>query len=124
MNDPRDDLATLIFKLRHPKPIAALTDMPKRTPIPIYSLSVDEPHPLAIILIVRTGNDGIPRAKIILPRWEELAAGWDGPHTMDIALPLANSYAHDYGYQSIVIDIESSQLWDDAWGRLEKSGGE
>jgi len=33
---------------------------------------------------------------------------------MDIAVPLANEYAREYGYQAIALDIESSQLWDSA----------
>lgn len=38
-------------------------------------------------------------------------------------MPLANDYDHEYGYHAIAIDIESSQLWDLAWGDLQKSGG-
>jgi hypothetical protein len=39
---------------------------------------------------------------------------------MPIAIGLANDYAANYGYHSIAIDIESSQLWDPAWGELVK----
>jgi|JI10StandDraft_1071094.scaffolds.fasta_scaffold5992899_1 hypothetical protein len=33
--------------------------------------------------------------------------------------PVADDYAREYGYYAIAIDIESSQLWDDAWGNLD-----
>jgi len=49
-----------------------------------------------------------------------LPAGYDGPHRIDVALHLADSYAEAYGYYAIAIDIESSQLWDPAWGPLAK----
>lgn len=71
------------------------------------------------MLIVRTSADGIVRATIVLPRWRELQAGWDGPHTMDVAVPQADDYAHEYSYRAIAIDIESSQMWDPAWGVLD-----
>lgn len=35
-----------------------------------------------------------------------------------IAISLADSYAEAYGYHAIAVDIESSQLWDEAWGAL------
>lgn len=92
-----------------------------RVPKPIYLLSVDDPDEQSIVLIVRTSKDGIVRAFIALPQWQELPEGWDGPHEMEVAIPLADSYAHEYGYRGIAIDIESSQLWDAAWGEL--SGG-
>lgn len=38
---------------------------------------------------------------------------------MDVALPWANDYAHDYDYHAITIDIESSQLWDPVWSTPE-----
>ena len=60
------------------------------------------------------------RATIVLPQWHELPDGWDGPHKMHVAIPLADDYAWQYGYRGIAIDIESSQLWDPAWGDLDK----
>ena len=54
------------------------------------------------------------RATIVLPQWHELPDGWDGPHKMHVAIPLADDYAWQYGYRGIAIDIESSQLWDPA----------
>jgi hypothetical protein len=53
-----------------------------------------------------------------LPAWQKIKAGWDGPHSIAIAVSLADSYAEAYGYRTIAIDIESSQLWDTAWGTL------
>ena len=35
-------------------------------------------------------------------------------YEMHVAVPLADDYAHVYGYRGIAIDIESSQLWDPA----------
>jgi hypothetical protein len=87
---------------------------------PIYLLNVDDPDPRAIVLVVRTNEDGVTTGELRLPAWHELLSMFDGPHPMDVALPLADSYAEAYGYHAIAIDIESSQLWDEAWGRLER----
>ena len=83
-------------------------------------LDVDDPDDRSIVLIFRTGEDGVTRATIVLPQWHELPEGWDGPHKMHVAIPLADDYAWQYGYRGIAIDIESSQLWDPAWGDLDK----
>lgn len=45
---------------------------------------------------------------------------WDGPHDVADAVRLADDYADTYDYYGIAIDIESSQLWDPAWGTLTK----
>lgn len=87
---------------------------------PIYLLNVDEIAGNAIGLIVRTDDAGVTTGQIKLPPWEELPAGYDGPHRIDVALHLADSYAQAYGYYAIAVDIESSQLWDPAWGKLGK----
>lgn len=94
---------------------------PQRVPKPIYVLSVDDPDDQSIVLVIRTGADGVIRAIIALPEWQELPEGSDGPHTMDIAVPLADSYAWEYGYRGIAVDIESSQLWQPEWGVLVAS---
>lgn len=91
-------------------------------PPPLYLLTVDTPDDRSIVLIVAQGRDGVWRATIALPEWHELPEGWDGPHTMDIAIGLANDYAEAFGYHAIAIDIDSSQLWDPAWGELVKPG--
>ncbi|MET3901421.1 hypothetical protein ABIB57_005392 [Devosia sp. UYZn731] len=88
---------------------------------PLYLLTVEGPGELTTVLVVRTGHDGVTRATIKLPDWQELPAGWDGPHEMSIAIPLADDYADWYGYTAIAIDIESSQLWDPAWGSFQNS---
>ena len=87
---------------------------------PIYLLNVDAMAANALGLIVRTDNAGDTTGQIKLPLWKELPAGYDGPHRIDVALHLADSYAEAYGYYAIAIDIESSQLWDPAWGPLAK----
>lgn len=91
----------------------------RRIPKPIYVLNVDKPDPQAIVMVVRQDSAGAWTGKIVLPELQELPAGWDGPHAIDVAVRLADDYAHAYGYSGIAIDIESSQLWDPAWGRLE-----
>lgn len=119
MTDPLDDLASLKARLAAGPPAAA----PERElPPPMYLLTVDTPDERSIVLVVGLSNDGVWRATIALPEWHELLEGWDGPHAMDVAIGLANDYAHAYGYHAIAIDIESSQLWDPAWGDLTKPG--
>lgn len=123
MTDPLDDLAALKARLAGGMPDAT----PKRPlpppPPPMFLLSVDTPDERSIVLVVGQGGDGIWRATIALPQWHELPEGWDGPHEMDIAIGLANSYAASYGYHGIAIDIESSQLWDPSWGSLVTLSG-
>ena len=115
-----DDLARLISRIAAGRPTTAEDDSPVRAPKPLYLLAVDDPDDRSIVLIVRTGKDGVTRATIVLPQWHELPDGWDGPHKMHVAIPLADDYAWQYGYRGIAIDIESSQLWDPAWGDLDK----
>lgn len=85
---------------------------------PIYHFSLDSPDRRCIVLIIRTGNDGVVRGRISLPQWYELPETWDGPHDAASAVRLAGDYAGAYGYQGVAVDIESSQLWDPAWGEL------
>jgi hypothetical protein len=98
-------------------------DPEARRPKPLYLLAVDDPGERSIVLIVRTSQDCIQRATIVLPDWYELPAGWDGPHEMEIAVPQADSYAWEYCYRGTAIDIESSQLWNPAWGVLDIGSG-
>lgn len=114
------DLESLKAKLAVGMPVAAPEPRQHRIAKPIYLLTVDDPGDRSIVLIVRTGRDGIVRATIALPEWHELPEGWDGPHEMAIAVPLADDYANEYGYQAIAIDIESSQLWQPEWGTLQR----
>jgi len=88
-------------------------------PKPIYLLSVEEPGDRDAVLIVRTGVDGIVRATITLPGWHELPR--PGTALMRCPWPCrwADSYAHEYGYRAIGIDIESSQLCQPEWGDLQ-----
>ena len=85
---------------------------------PLYLLSVDEPNERSIVLVIRTREDGVTTGELTLPAWQELEPGWDGPHSIEIAVSLADSYAEAYGYQAIAVDIESSQLWRSEWGDL------
>ncbi|WIJ26360.1 hypothetical protein [Devosia sp. RR2S18] len=87
---------------------------------PLYLLNVDEPDPRSIVLVVRTDDAGVTTGEIKLPKWEELPPGFDGPHEIDTAIKLADSYAEAYGYRAIAIDIESSQLWRGEWGELQR----
>lgn len=113
------DLDDLKARLATGMPVTAPEPQQYRAAKPIYLLTVDDPGERSIVLIVRTGRDGIVRATIALPEWHELPEGWDGPHEMTVAVPLADDYAHEYGYHCIAIDIESSQLWQPEWGTLQ-----
>ena len=53
------------------------------------------------------------------PQWHEIPEMLDGPHNVGATITLAHDYADAYGYYGIAIDIESSQLWDPAWGDLQ-----
>ncbi len=118
MIDPKSDLADLIGRLEKgaeppSEPLA------RQASKPTYILVVDDPDERSILLIIRTSADGVLRGTVVLPQWYEIPEMWDGPHTMDIALQLVDDYAHEYGYQAVAIDIESSQLWQAEWGVLE-----
>ena len=78
---------------------------------PLYLLTVDEPDERSLVLIVRTDDAGVTSGELRLPAWQEIEAGWDGPHSIGIAVSLADNYAEAYGYRAIAIDIESSQMW-------------
>lgn len=121
MTDPRDELQKLQDRiaLRHLREGVAQSN--RRVPKPIYVQNIDKPDSKAIVLVVRQDAYGGWTGKITLPQWHELPAGWDGPHGIDVAVKLADDYAQAYGYSAIAIDIESSQLWDAAWGDLMPS---
>ena len=58
-----DDLARLISRIAAGLPTTAEDDrLLRRTPKPIYLLAVDDPDDRSIVLIVRTGKDGVTRA--------------------------------------------------------------
>lgn len=118
MTDPLADLAALQARLAAGPPAREPEEQPDRIPKPMYNLAVDDPDERSIILIIRTGGDGIVRGMIALPQWYELPEMWDGPHDVADAVRLADDYAWNYGYRGIAIDIESSQLWDPVWGVL------
>jgi hypothetical protein len=115
---PADDLAELMRHLEAGPPNSSASMPPRRVPKPIYLLEVDDPDERSIILIIRTGKDGIVRGMISLPQWQEMPEFWEGPYDVADAVRLADEYAWHYGYHGIAIDIESSQLWDPKWGEL------
>ena len=119
-DDLSADLASLMKRLEAGPPPAQEEDNPRRTPKPMYVLAVDDRDlgDRSIILIIRTGGDGVVRGMISLPQWYELPEMWDGPHVVKDAVRLVDDHAWEYGYHGIAIDIESSQLWDPAWGDL------
>lgn len=121
MTDPLVDIAALRARLAAGMPAAQPERALPPPPPPMYLLAVDTPDERSIVLVVGQGGDGIWRATIALPQWHELPEGWDGPHEMWEAIRLANDYAANYGDHAIAIDIESSQLWDPAWGTLVTS---
>ena len=79
--DPKHELESLMGKLAGPKPALPLRKLPAHAK-PLYLLTVDDADERSVVLIVRTGKDGVTRATIALPQWYELAKGWDGPHEM------------------------------------------
>jgi len=124
VSDPDDELAALKARLAAGPPADYDAEKPRRIPKPIYNLSIDDSDvdERSIILIIRAGGDGVVRGMISLPQWYEIPEMWDGPHDVADAIRLADDYAWEYGYRGIAIDIESSQLWDPAWGKLETGG--
>jgi hypothetical protein len=117
-----DEIEALRARLAAGPPSDYQAEQPQRIPKPIYNLNMDDADldERSIILIIRTGKDGVVRAMISLPQWYEIAEMWDGPHDVADAIRLADDYADAYCYYGIAIDIESSQLWDPAWGKLVK----
>jgi hypothetical protein len=120
MSNPDDEIASLRARIATASPAEYQVATPARVPKPIYNLAVDDPDDRSIILIIRSGKDGVVRGMIALPQWHEIPEMWDGPHAVIDAVRLADDYAWEYGYHGIAIDIESSQLWDPAWGELMK----
>lgn len=72
-----------------------------------------------VVLIIRTGKDGVARGIIALPSYFDLPETEEGPYPVKEALRLAKRYALNYGTDRVIVDIESSQLWDKTWGVLE-----
>jgi hypothetical protein len=120
--DTDDELAALMQRIKAGPPLGYPVDVPGRILKPFYVLDVDKPDPKCVILQIRTGKDGMQRGQLFLPDWNEIKATVDGTHEMDIAIALADDYAWEMGYYGISIDIESSQMWNPGWGKLEKGG--
>lgn len=91
----------------------------KRIPRPVYRLLVDELEPFALVVIIRTGEGGVTRGLVGVPQHGDLPEFHEGPFSVVKALRIADRWAYRYGYEEVHVDIESSQLWDKAWGELE-----
>ena len=91
---------------------------PRRIPSANYVLLVDELLPYALVVVIRTGEDGVTRGVVGVPEHNDLPEFHEGPFPVRKALRVANRWAHRYGHEDVFIDIESSQLWDKAWGEL------
>lgn len=98
----------------HPEPFPVYPDLE-----PVFVHVIDPADDGSIILIIRTGSDGVTRGIIALPKLDFISPEVsDGPHLAPEVIALARRYAVEYGYGRIVVDIESSQLWDASWGTL------
>lgn len=71
-----------------------------------------------VVLIIRTGRDDITRGIIALPSHFDLPETEEGPYRVREAVRLAKLYAVHFT-DRVIVDIESSQLWDPKWGDLE-----
>lgn len=71
-----------------------------------------------VVLIIRTGKDGVTRGIIALPSYFEMPETEEGPYPVEEAVRLAKRYALHFT-ERVMVDIESSQLWDRKWGELE-----
>ena len=72
-----------------------------------------------VVLIIRTSLDGVTRGVIAVPAYFDLPETEEGPYRIKEALKHAKHYALGYGTERVIVDIESSQLWDPKWGKLE-----
>lgn len=92
---------------------------PSQVPSPTYTLLVDELEPYALVVVIRTGEDGVTRGVVGVPQHLDLPEFDDGPFPVATALRVADRWAYRYGLEEVMVDIESSQLWDMSWGELE-----
>ena len=91
---------------------------PRRIPSANYVLIMDELLPYALVVVVRTGEDGVTRGIVGVPELNDLPEFHEGPFPVRKALRVADRWAHRHGHEDVYIDIESSQLWDPQWGDL------
>jgi hypothetical protein len=92
---------------------------PRRVPRVPYVLLMDELLPFSLVVVIMTGSDGRTRAVVGVPEHHDLPEFHEGPFSVRKALRIADRWAHRNGFEEVVIDIESSQLWDPKWGKLE-----
>lgn len=120
-DNARVEIEELVIKLNKGMPAnwARPEPEPRRVPTPNYVLLVDELAPFALVVVIRTGDDGKMRGAVGVPQHDDLPEFQEGPFPLAKALREANRWAHRYGFEEVMIDIESSQLWDQGWGDLE-----
>lgn len=52
-----------------------------------------------------------------------LAAGVEGPMSVEAGLKRADELCHRYGFARVVLYLQHRELWDDRWGRLTEAAG-
>ena len=114
------EIEALIIRLNRGRPVdwKPPEPEPRRIPSANYLLLVDELLPFALVVVIRTGEDGVTRGIVGVPEHNDLPEFHEGPFPVRKALRVANRWAHRYGHEDVFIDIESSQLWDPKWGAL------
>lgn len=120
-DNARADIEELVIKLNKGMPAnwERPEPEPRRVPTPNYVLLVDELAPFALVVVIRTGDDGETRGVVGVPQQDDLPEFQEGPFPVAKALLEANRWAHRYGFEEVMVDIESSQLWHKSWGDLE-----
>ncbi|WP_449395610.1 hypothetical protein [Devosia riboflavina] len=120
-DNARAEIEELVIKLNKGMPAnwARPEREPRRVPTPNYVLLVDGLAPFALVVVIRTGEDGVTRGVVGVPQHDDLPEFHEGPFPVAKALLEANRWAHRYGFEEVIVDIESSQLWDKSWGDLE-----
>lgn len=124
-DNARAAIEELVIKLNKGMPAdwATPDPEPKQVPAPKYVLLIDVLEPYALVVLIRTGVDGVTRGVVGVPQHDDLPEFHEGPFPVAKALLEASRWAHRYGFEEVMIDIESSQLWDPIWGTLEIPSG-
>lgn len=114
------ELDILILRLNRGMPADWKAPVPESTRGRRVRLILDMEAEIAnqVVLIIRTGKDGVTRGIIALPSYLELPETEEGPYPAKEAVLLAKRYALHFT-DRVIVDIESSQLWDPKWGQLE-----
>lgn len=120
-DNARVEIEELVIKLNKGAPAdwVAPAREPRRVPRPSYVLRIDGVAPYSIVVVVQTGTDGVTLGTVSVPEHDDLPEFHEGPFPVQKALRIADRWAYRYGHEEVTVDIESSQLWDKAWGDLE-----